>query len=148
MPDIIPLTEEYISELYLLEKESFVEPWSEMTFRKELENPQAHYLIAIKDGQLIGYAGMWVIFEEGHITNIAVAKKERGCGIGKKLVSALIEKANRLSLIGLTLEVRKSNTLAIGLYESFGFVSVGERKGYYRYPTEDGIIMWNFFGDG
>ena len=148
MISIVPLTKEHISELYLLEKASFSEPWSEMTFLKELENPQAHYLVALKEGRLVGYAGMWVILDEGHITNIAVAKELRGHGIGKKLVSTLVEKAQQMSLIGLTLEVRKSNTSAIGLYESFGFVSVGERTEYYHYPTEDATIMWNFFGDG
>ena len=142
------LTEEYIPELYLLEKASFSEPWSEMTFVKELENPQAHYLIAIKDGSLVEYAGMWVILDEGHITNIAVAKEQRGLGMGKKLVATLVEKVERMSLMGLTLEVRQSNVAAISLYESFGFVSVGDRKDYYHYPTEDATIMWNFFGDG
>lgn len=147
MISIQPLTEAYIKELYLLEKASFSEPWSEITFLKELENPQAHYLIAIKNGTLVGYAGMWVILEEGHITNIAVAKEQRGHGIGKMLVSALIKKAHEMSLIGLTLEVRESNTAAINLYESFGFISVGERNDYYHYPTEDAIIMWNYFSD-
>jgi len=144
---IQPLTQTHIKELYLLEKASFSEPWSEITFLKELENPQAHYLIAVKDGALVGYAGMWVILEEGHITNIAVAKEQRGHGIGKMLVSALIERAHEMSLIGLTLEVRQSNVLAINLYESFGFISVGERKDYYHYPTEDATIMWNYFAD-
>lgn len=150
MVSILPLTKEYIGELYLLEKASFSEPWSEMTFLKELENPQAHYLIAMKEGRLVGYAGMWVILDEGHITNIAVAKEWRGHGIGKKLVNTLIEKAHQMGLIGLTLEVRKSNVSAIGLYEALGFVNVGERKRYYNYPTEDATIMWNFFdyGDG
>ena len=131
MISIEPLTQEYIQELYLLEKASFSEPWSEITFIKELENPQAHYLVAIKNGILVGYAGMWVILEEGHITNIAVAKDHRGCGIGKMLVGQLIKKAYQMDLVGLTLEVRESNIAAISLYESFGFVSVGERKNYY-----------------
>ena len=147
MISIQPLTKTYIKELYLLEKASFSEPWSEITFLKELENPQAHYLMAIKNEALVGYAGMWVILEEGHITNIAVAKEQRGHGIGKMLVRALIERAHEMSLIGLTLEVRESNSSAINLYESLGFVSVGERKNYYHYPTENATIMWNYFGD-
>ncbi len=151
MISIVPLTKEYVSELYLLEKDSFSEPWSEITFLKELENPHGYYVIAIKDGSLVGYAGMWMILDEGHITNIAVAKKWRGHGIGKQLVNALVEKACQMSLVGLTLEVRKNNIPAINLYESFGFISVGERKNYYHYPSDDAIIMWKFFdflGDG
>lgn len=145
MVTIQPLMKEHISELYILEKAIFSEPWSEMTFIKELENPQAHYFIALKDEKIVGYAGMCTILDEGHIMNIAVDKAQRGVGIGKKLVKTLVDKGHELGLIGLTLEVRAGNTPAIKLYGSFGFVSVGERKNYYHYPLEDAIIMWNFF---
>ena len=145
MVSIIPLTMEYIEELTKLEKTCFSEPWSEMTFVKEFENPQSHYYIALKNDEIVGYAGMWAICEEGHITNIAVRESERGAGIGKKLVKTLIDKAKELDLIGLTLEVRAGNIAAISLYESYGFVSVGERKNYYHYPKEDATIMWNYF---
>lgn len=145
MISILPLTRDYISELYKLEKTIFSEPWSEMTFIKELENPQAYYIIALKGEKLVGYAGICVILDEGHIMNIAVDETERGTGIGKKLVQTLVDKGHELDLIGLTLEVRAGNTAAINLYETFGFVSVGERTNYYHYPTEDATIMWNFF---
>lgn len=145
MVKILPLDNSHIDELHELEKASFSEPWSKMTFIKELENPNAYYIIAQKDGVLVGYAGMWTIFEEGHITNIAVEKQHRGTGIGKMLVKALVEKAKDLNLIGLTLEVRQGNIAAQRLYESFGFYSVGNRKNYYNYPTEDAVIMWNYF---
>lgn len=145
MITILPLTKEHISELYILEKATFSEPWSEMTFIKELENPQAYYYIAVKDEKIIGYAGMCTILDEGHIMNIAVEKAQRGRGIGKALVKTLVEKGHELELMGLTLEVRAGNTAAISLYESFGFVSVGIRENYYHYPSEDATIMWNFF---
>ena len=145
MVSILPLTMDYIAEVYQLEKASFSEPWSEMTFIKELENPQAHYFVAMEDEKIVGYAGMVVILDEGHIMNIAVDKLQRGRGIGKELVRQLIDKARGLEMIGLTLEVRAGNIAAINLYESFGFVSVGERKNYYHYPKEDATIMWNFF---
>lgn len=147
MINILSLTEEYIEETYELEKLSFSEPWSRMTFIKELENPHSHYYIALEDGKLIGYAGMLAVLDEGHIMNIAVDKGHRGQGIGKKLVNTLLGKARQLGLIGLTLEVRSGNKQAINLYESLGFVSVGIRKDYYHYPLEDGIIMWNYFTD-
>lgn len=148
MIKIIPLTPNYIKELHEIEKATFSEPWSEMTFIKELENPSAHYFIALKDEKIVGYAGMCAIFDEGHIMNIAVAASQRRSGVGRQLIKILIDKAHELNLIGLTLEVRESNTPAINLYESLGFVSVGQRKAYYHYPIEDGIIMWNFFGGG
>lgn len=148
MISILPLSIDHIKELCKLENATFSEPWSEMTFVKELENPYSHYFIAVKDEKIVGYAGMCAVLDEGHIMNIAVGKDQRGTGIGKKLVQTLIDKAHQLDLMGLTLEVRAGNTAAISLYESFGFVSVGEREGYYRYPTEDARIMWNFFTDG
>ena len=145
MVTIRPLTKEHISELCILEKAIFSEPWSEMTFVKELENPQAYYFIAVKDDKIVGYAGMCTVLDEGHIMNIAVDKTLRGTGIGKMLVKTLVEKGHELELVGLTLEVRAGNIAAISLYESFGFVSVGERQDYYHYPSEDATIMWNFF---
>lgn len=148
MACILPLTEDYIDKVCKLEKASFSEPWSEMTFIKELEKPETHYFIASKEEQVVGYAGMWVVLDEAHIMNIAVDKTQRREGIGKKLVETLLEKARELKLIGLTLEVRAGNVAAISLYESLGFVSVASREDYYRYPREDAIIMWNFFGDG
>ncbi|NLI90276.1 MAG: ribosomal protein S18-alanine N-acetyltransferase [Epulopiscium sp.] len=147
MIDILPLTEEYLEETYQLEKLSFSEPWSRMTFIKELENPHSHYYILLKDEKLIGYAGMLAVLDEGHIMNIAVDRAFRGQGVGKQLVNTLLDKARQLGLIGLTLEVRSSNRPAISLYESLGFVNVGIRKDYYHYPLEDGIIMWNYFAD-
>ncbi|HHX63002.1 MAG TPA: ribosomal protein S18-alanine N-acetyltransferase [Epulopiscium sp.] len=145
MISILPFTREHIAEVCILEKTAFSDPWSEMTFIKELENPQAYYFIAIKDEKIVGYAGMLVILDEGHIMNIAVDKTQRGTGIGKELVKKIIEKAQELEMMGLTLEVRVGNIAAIKLYESFGFVSVGERKNYYQYPNEDATIMWCFF---
>ena len=145
MISILPLKKKHISALYILEKASFSEPWSEMTFIKELENPQAHYFIASKDDKIVGYAGILVMLDEGHVMNIAVDQTHRGKGIGRKLVQRLIDQGHELDLMGLTLEVRVGNIAAINLYESLGFVSVGERSDYYHYPREDATIMWNFF---
>lgn len=144
---IVPLDESHIDGLHLIETMSFAEPWSKNAFLGEIDNSYAYYIVAQKDDKVVGYAGMWTMFDEGHITNIAVDQSQRRMGVGKKLIEALIEKAKELRLMGLTLEVRKSNIAAQNLYSLFGFYSVGERKDYYRYPIEAAVIMWKYFID-
>lgn len=148
MISIVPLQIEHIDELYQLEKASFSEPWSQMMFIKELEKPQTYYFVAMEDEKIIGYAGMWVVMDEAHVMNIAVDQSKRRHGTGKRLLKTLLDKARQLDLIGLTLEVRAGNMPAISLYQSLGFFSVGQREDYYRYPLEDALIMWHYFGDG
>ena len=99
--------------------------------------------MAIENEIVVGYAGMWKIQDEGHITNIAVHPEFRGVHIGKALMSQLINEARSLGVNSMTLEVRKSNIIARNLYESFGFKEAGVRKGYYADNKEDAIVMWN-----
>lgn len=125
-----------------VENKSFTTPWSKTMFEDELYNLNAHYLVIEVMGKIVGYVGFWKIIDEGHITNIAVHPDYRGAGHGKALISALIQKAKEMGIIAVTLEVRKSNVVAISLYESFGFVSSGVRKNYYSDNNEDALIMW------
>jgi ribosomal-protein-alanine N-acetyltransferase len=97
--------------------------------------------VAELDGRVIGYAGAWVVLDECHITNIAVAEAERGKGIGRKLTEALIRYVSNLGAAYATLEVRVSNERAQRLYKSLGFVSVGKRKRYYEDNGEDAFLM-------
>lgn len=125
-----------------IEKETFARPWSRESFRQELErNKAARYLVAEQDGQVIGYAGAWIILDESHITNIAVAEPERGKGVGRKLTEALMQYISNLGAAYATLEVRVSNERAQNLYRSLGFVSVGKRKRYYEDNGEDAFLM-------
>ena len=102
-----------------------------LNLRQELErNVAARYLVAETDGAVTGYAGAWIILDESHITNIAVAEPFRGQGIGKKLTQALLQYLSNLGACYATLEVRVSNERALNLYKSLGFVSVGKRKRY------------------
>lgn len=131
-----------VDEVTAIEAATFARPWSRDSFLREMEkNPAARYLVAEKDGRIIGYAGAWVILDECHITNIAVAEGERGRGTGRKLTEALMRYVSNLGAAYATLEVRVSNVRAQHLYASLGFVSVGKRKRYYEDNGEDAFLM-------
>ncbi|GIV97086.1 MAG: ribosomal-protein-alanine acetyltransferase [Herpetosiphonaceae bacterium] len=91
---------------------------------------------------IIGYGGVWLMVDEGHITTIAVDPKERGKGVGELLLNALIDQAYDLGASILTLEVRISNTTAQNLYLKYGFQPAGTRPRYYTDNNEDALIMW------
>ena len=125
-----------------IEGETFARPWSRESFRQELtRNAVARYLVAEENGEILGYAGAWVILDESHITNIAVREDARGRGIGKKLTADLLQVLSNLGACYATLEVRVSNERAQNLYKSLGFVSVGKRKRYYEDNNEDAYLM-------
>ena len=125
-----------------IEKDTFARPWSRESFRQEVtRNVAARYLVAEEDGEILGYAGAWVILDESHITNIAVREDARGRGIGRMLTSQLLRILSNLGACYATLEVRVSNERAQNLYKSLGFVSVGKRKRYYEDNNEDAFLM-------
>ena len=114
-----------------LEKVCFSQPWSyESIYHDVAENKLSFYLAAETEGKVIGYAGIWNIAGEGHITNVAVSPEYRRKGVGES------------GVLSHTLEVRKSNAGALRLYEKHGFKIAGERKGYYEDNGEDALIMW------
>ena len=121
---------------------SLKESWSKESFKKELSNPLAKYLVAKGNNKVIGFAGVWTIVDEGHITNIAVHPNFRKKGIGSILLSSLIEHCKNWGCNSLTLEVRASNTPAQNLYKKYNFKEEGIRKKYYKDNNEDAIIMW------
>ena len=125
-----------------IEAATFARPWSRASFESELTtNAVARYLVAELDGAVIGYAGAWVILDESHITNIAIAEALRGQGYGRKLTEGLMQYLSNLGAAYATLEVRVSNERAQSLYKSLGFVSVGKRKKYYEDNGEDAYLM-------
>lgn len=124
-----------------LEHLCFSMPWSRLSFEGELQNPVARYLACCVDGRLIGYAGVWLVLDEGHITNVCVHPDMRGRGFGEHLTRCLMQLCANLGITLATLEVRKSNYRAIALYEKLGFQPVGLRKGYYEDNREDAVLM-------
>jgi ribosomal-protein-alanine N-acetyltransferase len=90
---------------------------------------------------IMGFAGIWMMVDEAHVTNLAVRQEYRGKGIGELLLLATIDLADELKASFMTLEVRASNLMAQSLYSKYGFVQMGVRRGYYLDNREDAIIM-------
>lgn len=133
---------EDIDQVHGIENLCFAIPWSLDSFKAEMENSMALYLVAEVGGRIAGYAGLWQIIDEGHITNVAVHPGFQGMGIGEKLMKELIEESKKRCLNSMTLEVRINNLPAINLYKKLKFDIEGLRKGYYTDTNEDGLIMW------
>lgn len=137
------MSSEDIAQVCEIENLSFATPWSRESFESEIsENSLARYLVARLDGKVVAYGGMWIVLDEGHITNIAVHPDYRGRKIGEKLVQAMLQAARDCRVLNITLEVRASNNIARNLYNKLGFVDSGIRKGYYADTGEDAVIMW------
>jgi ribosomal-protein-alanine N-acetyltransferase len=126
-----------------VERSSFPVPWPANAFRHELtQNRNARYVVARSDHDIVGYAGLWLMVDEAHITTFAVHPDHRRRKIGERLLQRLFEIAVVMSAEWLTLEVRASNLAAQKLYEKYGFRRAGVRRRYYSDNNEDALIMW------
>lgn len=126
-----------------IENKTFFPPWSREAFLLELtKNLLAKYVVAEVDGDVAGYGGIWLIIDEGHITNIAVDEKYRGIGVGNRILEGIIQLCIDRDIRAITLEVRESNEVAKSLYKKYGFKEYGIRPRYYSDNNEDAIIMW------
>lgn len=134
---------EYLDQVLAIERVSFPSPWERSDFLNEIyNNDYAYYYVCLVNGRVCGYAGLWLILDEVHITSIAVHPDWRRLGVGKTILHFLLQEASRLGADRVTLEVRVSNVAAQKLYERAGFTKAGLRKGYYNDTREDAIIMW------
>lgn len=146
MIETVAMSREHIQDVVEVEEACFSIPWTKEDFKREVEeNKMAIYRVALCDGKVIGYAGMWHVINEGHITNVAVLQEYRKQGIGERLLQELIEIAEEKEMIGLTLEVKITNIAAQKLYTKYGFRPEGIRKKYYSDTGEDAVIMWKYF---
>jgi len=137
------MTMDDIEMIARIERESFTSPWSKEAFRIELtQNHFAQYMILERNGETIGYGGMWLIVDEAHITNIAIREPYRGQGLGERLLREIMRTAAWLGALRITLEVRVSNDRAQSLYRKLGFYEAGIRPRYYSDNQEDALIMW------
>ncbi len=136
-----PLTENDLEEILALEQEAYPRPWSERMFRQEFGNAVGIQRGWRLDGRLVGYVFAWVIFDDLHINNVAVAPGSQRGGIGVSMMEALFEEARSLGARRVSLEVRPSNVAAKALYTKLGFHPIAERKGYYEDTGEDAIIL-------
>lgn len=135
---------EDIPALEVLEQQCFSMPWTAEQLIGQLPDKNHRFVVAERAGELLGYVGMMFVLDEGYISNVATAPAARRQGIGRALITALMEQARELELSFVTLEVRRSNEPAKALYAQQGFMPVGERKDYYQRPKEDAILMTKF----
>ena len=135
------MTDADVDAVAAVEAATFPTPWSRDAFASEMRNAAARYLVAEVGGQVVGFAGAWIILDESHVTNIAVLKDHRGQGLGRALTAGLMQYLSNLGAAYVTLEVRRSNIIAQTLYESLGFIRLGVRKRYYEDNGEDALIM-------
>jgi len=135
--------------VHVIERESFSTPWPEHAYRQEIEqNSLAHYIVARYGNAIVGFAGIWLLVDEAHITTFATRTAWRRQGIGERLLVALIDLALARGAKEATLEVRPSNIPAKRLYEKYGFKVVGVRPRYYSDNNEDALIMTTDTLDG
>jgi [ribosomal protein S18]-alanine N-acetyltransferase len=126
-----------------VERASFPVPWPANAFRHELtQNRNARYVVAREGERIVGYAGLWLMVDEAHVTTFAVHPDARRRRVGERLLQRLFEIAAGMSAQWLTLEVRASNLAAQRLYEKYGFRRAGVRRRYYSDNNEDALIMW------
>ncbi|MCL2703773.1 MAG: ribosomal protein S18-alanine N-acetyltransferase [Defluviitaleaceae bacterium] len=142
MLEIIPMEQHHLDAVYAVEKVSFAVPWSLQMLADDLAKPESVYYVALEDGEVVGYGGIWHVINEGHITNIAVAPHKRRRGIGAALLEKIISSAVMLEMVGIQLEVRVGNYDAQRLYMKNGFILERIRKNYYSDTGEDALVLW------
>lgn len=127
-----------------LEAQSFTNPWSRETLEWELRNSDVTFVYVLRsdDGQIVAFCVCWIVFEELHINTLAVSPGERRRGHATRLLRHVMAEAASRNATRATLEVRASNTAALGLYERLGFRVAATRPRYYSQPEEDALILW------
>ena len=139
--EFLLMTDAHVAQIAAIEKACFSLPWSEKSISAELVNPLSLWLVAVENGQVVGYVGSQSVMGDADMMNLAVRKDYRRQGIGRQLVVALIEQLKIREVYCLTLEVRASNQSAVALYLDLGFEQVGRRPNYYSFPKEDALIF-------
>ena len=141
MMEIVKMEQSHVAPITALEKLCFSDPWSENSIAYELTSRLSYWLVAVENGEVVGYIGSQSVLGESDMMNVAVHPDHRRKGIAEALVLALAKDLKERDNVCLTLEVRVSNTPAIALYEKLGFTQVGRRPNYYRNPKEDALIL-------
>ena len=170
---IEPMTQDDVIEVSQVERRCFSNPWPSSAYRRELRDPEHNYYVTARwrpegyteateerprgglsllpfirrpepaKAPVLGFGGMWIMFDEAHITTIGVEPAYRGRSLGEFLFARLLDEAIGRGARWVTLEVRVSNVGAQALYEKYGFTRQGLRKRYYSDNGEDAHIMWS-----
>lgn len=140
---ITPMRRRHVRSVLAIEAQVYPRPWSHSLFLSELAlRTTRAYFVARVGRDIVGYAGVMMSMEDGHVTTIAVDPAWQRHAIGTRLLIALTREALAREARNLTLEVRLSNLGAQHLYRRFGFSPVGVRKNYYPETNEDALVMW------
>ena len=140
---LVPMRRRHLRAVLRIESQVYPRPWSLPLFMSELNlRTSRAYYVARVDGSVVGYAGLMLTGDDGHVTTIAVDPAWHRHKIGTRLLLNLAREARHRSARHLTLEVRMSNTGAQALYRKFGFRPAGIRKNYYLETNEDAMVMW------
>jgi ribosomal-protein-alanine N-acetyltransferase len=140
---IQPMRRRHLRAVLRIEQQVYPRPWSTSLFLSELAMRSTRaYVVARAGRDLVGYAGLMMTLDDGHITTIAVDPKWHRHKIGTRLLLVVAREAIARGAASLTLEVRITNKPAQDLYRRFGFVPVGVRKNYYQEVNEDALVMW------
>lgn len=132
----------HIPAVLRIESKVYPRPWSAGLFLSELAQRSSRaYFVARHGGKVVGYAGLMLLSDEGHVTNIAVDPEVHRRKVGSRLLLTLVEEARGAGARAVTLEVRRANHGAQTMYKRFGFEIVGLRRGYYVETGEDAFIM-------
>lgn len=145
---LVPMDRSHLAGVAELERLCFTVPWTEEMLAEELYNPTASFIVAESAaGEVLGYAGLHVVLDEGYIDNVAVRPSCRRQGIAHRLLDTFC-RFGQAHLAFLTLEVRPSNIAAVALYQTHGFQEAGRRKDYYDNPREDALLLTRTFREG
>jgi ribosomal-protein-alanine N-acetyltransferase len=153
------MREQDVGTVQEIERDIFATPWPRNAYYRELASrSSAHYIVLRQEGiverparasssdldpTIIGYGGMWRMYDEAHVTTIGVRRDLHHRGYGRVIFAGLVQAAYDMGAKWVTLEVRTSNDNAIRMYEGFSFKVIGRRKGYYTDNGEDAIVMWS-----
>ncbi len=139
---VSPMRRRHLRAVLDIEADVYPRPWSARLFEDELDRRGRVYLVARVGPTVVGYAGLLMIADDGHVATVAVAPAWQRHGIATRLLVELVRQGIALGARQLTLEVRMSNIRAQDLYRRFGFVPAGARKAYYADNGEDALVMW------
>lgn len=158
---LTPLNADFLPEIVQLDQDCFGGLWSPEAYQRELDSPNSVLLGLVQseearqaqsdpapDGpdsshsRLFAMGCLWSVCEEAHVTLLAVHKLHRRQGMGQALLGHLLQWGQQRGLEWATLEVRVSNTAALGVYRTFGFAPVGRRRRYYADTGEDALVLW------
>jgi ribosomal-protein-alanine N-acetyltransferase len=139
---ISPMRRRHLRAVLAIEERTSSTPWSLGLFLAEARREERVYLVARAGHRVVGFAGLLFALTDGHVTTIAVDPDRQGGRIGTRLLLVLLRRAIERGAEAVTLEVRASNEPAQALYRRFGFAPAGVRKGYYRDPLEDALVLW------